>query len=1452
MKKKASSIYVAIGSSAGGFEALSELVASLPPKSGFFYFLAQHCAKGENSMLAGLLGRKSSIEVQSIECGTLFKPDILYILPSELEIYIQNNKPSVREVVTDTPFPFPNIDILFKTLCTIKNSKIVAVLLSGSGSDGTSGMQAVKNNNGITVVQHPQEAMFAHMPQSAIEAKVVDYILRVKDIAQMLIKFAHAVNEGTYYTEDIPFDEIRKLLRTEKQLDLFKYKDETVLRRIQKRIEFLNLENLEAYAGYIKKNKKEIEILNREVLIGVTEFFRGEEAFEALQAKLRINLKIQKEFSEFRIWCVACSSGEEAYSLAILVNEISQELDKKINIKIFATDIDDIALEKARKGEYSKENLQNVKPEWLQKYFTPTPYGYEVIKSLREQMVFAHHNFLHNPPFINMNLISCRNVLIYLIHSVQNEVFSLFHFSLNKDGLLFLGPSESTASCTNYFLTIDNKYKIYEKKEEVYLSKFPQHSIDKYQKKLSPSRGERMKTVNVEKIEESLKNTMFEYYKNACLIIDRDYTIVYKKGNIPYLNYSDGIVSLNLFMNLDKRLHYDIRMLLNHVFVSKKLERTKFIQLESKKEEVLLRIVAQPFEFESTTSMILMSFEEISSDDIQFTGSSLASMNENKIIHTLSVQLNESRDEIQSMFDELLFSKQNMSMINSELQESNEKLQSTVEELETSNEELQSSNEELHASLSSNRELQNKLSLLLESSIEGILGLDIFSRHIFVNKKAAKMLGYSAEYLLGKTSHAIWHHTKEDGSYYPEEECPINEVIKTGKESRGEDYFWNKEGRGFHVEYVRSPIMEDGQITGVVMFFHDISEKKELEKKVENEHQLLTSYLEVSGLLIMVLDTKSTIVSINNTGSKLLGLSKEKLIGLNWFDNFIDKKLLKETRKVFVSLLKKKETAHYINEIIDAKGNKHLISWNNVRQTDSAGNVIGIIATGNDITKEKALSEKLNESHIKYETTFKAAQIGIAHVSADGSWLEVNEYFCRLVGYTKAELLKLTFQDITHPDDLSKDLNYVKQLIAGEKDTYSMEKRYIKKNGNIIWIHLSVVLIRDSNHNPLYFISIIQDISQIKLLMLELESKKNEFENIIRFAPNPIMLHSEDGTVLMVNESWEELSGYSIKDIPTIEAWHKQTSLAEKSLDVDKLFENGTRVDEGNISVTTKDGRELIWIFSYAPLGNIYSGMRIIVSSAMDITDMHKKEELMLAQSRQAAMGDMIGMIAHQWRQPLAVIGMVANNLKAQLELEEEITPEDIIKLTDVLMEQTQYLSHTIDDFRTFFKPEKTREIISLCKIYEKLESMIHKIMENNQVEIHFINSCDIELYTFPNELIQVLINLFNNAKDAMKEKKVKNAKIDVITRVTSEILTIDVIDNAGGIDKSVITKLGEPYVTTKSQNGTGLGIYMSMIILQKHFSGNLKWKNIKDGSCFTIEIPLENTNIEEETAWVH
>ncbi|WP_457748465.1 PAS domain S-box protein [Sulfurimonas sp.] len=1427
--------YIGIGASAGGLEAFKELVPFLPAHNNYIYIIAQHLDPNKESVLDEILSAYTKIPVKKVEENHTFLANTINIIPPGYNLVYTKSK-LVLEKTTQAPHvPTPNIDELFKALSNYKENAL-GILLSGSGHDGTQGIQAIKQNGGISIAQSPQDAYCKSMPQSAIKTGYIDYILPAKQIAKELEEIISHVPKALLH--------ITELLREKEQLDIQKYKNETIMRRLNKRMFLAKCKNLDEYLHYLQTNPKELHLLYQNILIGVTEFFRDKKAFHALEKELLIYLKNKAPNYELRVWCIACSTGEEAYSLAIIIDKVSKRLNKKFDVHIFATDIDENALEFARKATYFKKSFEKTNKSILKNYFLEEDGKYQVIESIRSQIVFTKHNILQDPPFINQDIISCRNLLIYIVPEVQKELFSLFHYSLKEHGLLFLGSSESTMMSIKYFTPLNSEQKIYIKEK---LKNPPKISSHYFSKHLGQKTNDAF--VSTDKsydfnIEDAITKAIFELFSPECIIIDNTFSIIYKKGTNPFLSLPEGFVTLNIIDNLNKELRYSAKKLLDKVFKTLNTSATKFIQISlNESDETFVRLIAYPFKDKKQNVLALLYFQKLNKNDIEFNINDVVLPNESYVIDNLTSRIKELQKDNHELLDELTISKENMQLLNEELQSSNEELQSSNEELETSNEELQSSNEELHASIANEQKLQRQLSLILDSTHDGIIGLDLEGRHTFVNKAALQMLGYKKEELIGKNAHRIWHHTKANKTHFPLEECTLHNYLIQGKSLRKEDLFFTKDGTPFDVEVMQNPIIEEKKVVGAVLSFHDITQRNRLKKEAEQEHKLADLYINTIGTIVMILNSQGNIEMINPAGCKILGASKKELIGKNFLENFLPKDIQKKVKDVFSSILAGNiaNVKEYKNKIVDTKGKEHLIAWTNNYITDENNTITSVITSGIDITNEEKLSQKLYEQEHLYKLTFEEAEIGIAHASLDGKWIDTNEYMSKLLGYTKKEFAAMQVSDVTYDEDKVTDRQMLQQLLRGERNSYNIEKRYVHKNGNIIWVSLAVVILKDELGSPLYLLKIIRDISQFKMLMYRLEIEKNRFQKVIEATPIPIILFNEDGEVLLINKNFEQIVGYTIEEIPTINKLIKKlfAKSDEKTLSqIKEYYQKPTKFPKHKQSIMTKSGEQRSGILNAVKLDadNILN-KTIYLIAIIDITDMQKKDELMIAQSRQAAMGDMLAMIAHQWRQPLSVISMVANNVQAQIQLQETINPKLLQELIQTLNEQTQYLSHTIDDFRNFFRPDKERELLSLNSIIEKLKNLVQKSLENNAITLRYEDNSNIKICTYQNQLMQVLINIINNAKDAIKEKNVQNAYISIHATSTQKEIILKICDNGGGIDESIKAKLGEPYVSTKAQNGTGLGIYMSKIIASKYLCGRLSWESDEQGSCFYIAI---------------
>jgi PAS domain S-box-containing protein len=489
-----------------------------------------------------------------------------------------------------------------------------------------------------------------------------------------------------------------------------------------------------------------------------------------------------------------------------------------------------------------------------------------------------------------------------------------------------------------------------------------------------------------------------------------------------------------------------------------------------------------------------------------------------------------------------------------------------------------------------------------------------------------------------------------------------------------------------------------------------------------------------------------------------------------------------------------------------------------------------------------ALSEDLVETQKRYETAEKIGKVGSWEydVSTQDFWGSAEAK--RIYGFP-AESANFTTEIV---EDCIPEKKRVHQALEDllEKGTeYKLEFEIHPFDGTPPKIISSIAETKyDENNEPMKVLGFIQDITQRKQAEKSLKDKKKELETIIEEAPNPIMVHNEDGKVILVNKVWKELTGYRYSEINTIEKWTTKAYGEEMPTIkkyIDNLYELKHAVNEGEYPITASNGETIIWQFSSAPLG-IINGKRTVVSSAMDITELKKKDEMIINQSRQAAMGDMIAMIAHQWRQPLTVIGMVANNIKLDIALEEEITTQELEKIADTISEQTQQLSQTIDDFRNFFKPKQEKAKTTVGNVLEGTLKIIGKSLENNNIAIMIENHSETEFLTYPNQLLQVFLNLLGNAKDILLDKVVADAKITIKIDETQDSIVTTICDNGGGIPEDAIKRLGEPYFTTKEKNGTGLGLYMSVTIVKKHLNGSLTWENKDEGACFIVTLSKE------------
>lgn len=720
---------IGIGSSAGGLEALENFVAALPEQSGIAFVVIAHTHPKHATMLPELLKRKSKIPVMLLEDNMPLAPDTIYVPPSDRDAVVEKGVIRLYERTHTAEVHMP-IDIFFNSLAEDRGERAGCVILSGTGTDGTGGLRRIKEKAGIAVAQTKESAQYTGMPTSAFETGLVDYVLSPSEMPERLIEFFR--HPATIRAEPGKPEEWRQSLnkvlaflsdRTGHDFSL--YKANTMVRRIERRMSITRCRTVSDYFKYLHRHPDETRALFQDLLIGVTNFFRDPEVFDYLKEKVLPSLLQQAKAGEsFRAWIAGCATGEEAYSVAIVVRECMAAMEINREMQIFATDIHPGAIERARQGIYPQNIAAEVSKERLNRFFTPEESYFRVKKEIRESVIFADQNVLRDPPFMGLDLLVCRNLLIYLEQKAQNQLLPLFHYNLKPGGILFLGTSESTGRFSELFEPVLKKYSLYRKKEtgddrqQPYIQ-FP--AGPKRLRHLEPeSESEPHRQLELPKpedagIDRAVKNKLLHEYTPSCVIVDHDANIVYIHGRTgKYLEHAPGKPSLKITEMAREGLRYILSAAIRRASENKTEVRENNLSIKSNGGYVHVNLVVKPLLQPPLKDFLMVLFEAVQPEKIQSgpTGETQAETAEptgnqqGRRIAELERKLDNLRQDYISTVEELETSNEELKSLNEELYSSNEELQSSNEELESSREELESLNEELSTV---NNELHNKI-----------------------------------------------------------------------------------------------------------------------------------------------------------------------------------------------------------------------------------------------------------------------------------------------------------------------------------------------------------------------------------------------------------------------------------------------------------------------------------------------------------------------------------------------------------------------------------------------------------------------------------------------------------------------------------------------------------------------------------------------------------------------
>lgn len=716
-------LIVGIGASAGGLEAFRAFFAHLPPDSGMAFVLVQHLSPDHESMLTEILARAAPIPVVEAKDGMRLEPNRVHVIPRDATLTIKDSRLVVVKPAPPRSSRRP-IDSFFDSLAKDQGENAVSIVLAGVGSDGSVGLAAVKEAGGLTIAQaeFDHQAM-AGMPQSAAATGLVDYVLQVEEMPAKLIEYRDHLtfvadrkdDEGTRIDAAEHLTTVLSVLRAKTGHDFAKYKTKTVTRRVQRRMQVLQADTVPAYIKHLRENPAEPEMLFRDLLIGVTEFFRDADAFHGLTTAIEAVLERGQDHP-FRVWVPACSTGEEVYSLAIILRELIDARCANLEVQIFGTDIDDRAIDFARAGRYQRTS--GISPDRLKRWFIETEGASIPIQRIRGMCVFSVHNVTKDPPFSKLDVISCRNLMIYMASDLQDRVLRTFHYALKPDGFLFLGMSEGVSGHDELFAPQDKALHIFKRRDGD--AAFPAMPMPSQ----APSTPERLEGDTGrgagDRVDRGVRAALAKF-SLVYLVVDRHNNIVrYSGGEVArYLEFSAGAASLNLQSNLRKSLRVVVRSALRSVVKTGEGTVVDNVSLLVDGKQRLLSIIVEPVQDSVSEGLYVVAFQDIRTnwpEPTQMVDGSIASPEAAAVEQELRI----TRAQLQATIGDLETANEEMKSAGEEYQSVNEELQSTNEELQTSKEEMQSINEELQTV---NAEMMGKNDLLsnLNSDLQNLL-----------------------------------------------------------------------------------------------------------------------------------------------------------------------------------------------------------------------------------------------------------------------------------------------------------------------------------------------------------------------------------------------------------------------------------------------------------------------------------------------------------------------------------------------------------------------------------------------------------------------------------------------------------------------------------------------------------------------------------------------------------
>ena len=1462
---------VGIGASAGGLEAFTRLLQNLPKDTGMGFVLVQHLDPAHASALTQLLSKATALPVREATQDVLVERNHVYVIAPNTNLTIARGvlKLHPRQAGRGVQ---RSIDFFFESLAHDQHECAIGVILSGTASDGTLGLEAIKAEGGITLAQD-ETAHFQSMPHSAIAAGCVDFVLSPKNIALELTRIAkhpfvaggtHAdlaaprAHPSPHPCESVMGDEdgykkIVVLLRNHSSVDFSLYKASTIQRRIARRMVLKKLTTLDDYAQFLQGKPKELDELYADVLISVTGFFRNPETFEFLKRKIFAKILPERRDEPLRVWVLGCSTGQEVYSLAMSLAEFFDDTPRAPKIQIFASDLNEACLDKARAGRYAKSVVHDISPQRLRRFFVEEEGSFRVIKSLRESIIFARHNLMSDPPFSRMNLVSCRNLLIYLESSVQTTVMPTFHYALKPNGCLFLGASETTGAFTHLFEQVDKKHKIYIKKPgpspALRLQRTPKQVEAGKQSAVSKSAAAPEELpVEINAQREADRITRNHYAPPSVLVNAESRVLEFRGHTNPFLEPPSGQANFNVLKMAREGLMLPLRAALKKAKKENKVVRRENVLVNQNGQGRTVHVEVVPLK-NLKERYYLIFFEDAAKPQAARSWPSApppqqTSKRDSRRIKELETELAETRDYLQSVeeqhaaaIEKVQSSDQETTSTNEELQSINEELETSAEELESTNEELTTVNEEMDHR---NKELHRLNSDLTNLQTSTHLGIVLLGPDLTLRRFSAQ-----AEKQFNLRATDIGRHISDirNNLFFPDQglesdrsagpaktgtgsgplETLIARVIDTVREHECEVF--DNDG-GWYSLRVRPYISLDGKVDGAVLVLVNIDALKKSEREISLAREYAEGIVETVRESLLVLDGELRVKSANQSFYRTFHAEPVKTIGKLIFELGNHQWDIPKLRELLEDILPR--NSHFEDFEVD-HGFEQLGRCTmllNARRLHAEGSTQRILLAIEDVTEQMRREQELQAAYVA-EAVIHTARDPLVILDADLRIHSASEAFYKTFSLSPAQAeghlmfelgngqwniphLRRLVEEIIPRDSFFNDLEITVELESGRRRTFLFDGRMLKE-------HTDKILLS------------AQDITEVLTFQTELRRTEIRYRRLFEAAKDGVLiLEPEKRKILDANPFMTELLGYTRNEMLGMELFEIGLLKDEETTQAmfRELWKHATiRFADLPIRSKTKEQRFVEMV------SNLYeeNGDKVIQCNIRDITERkQREEELRRAQEQLAnragqleqAVAERTAELTASNKELEAFVYTVAHDLRAPLRSMQSFSALLLEEAEAALGEtgrdfanrvklSAQFMDALLADLLAFSRLSQQRmELVplNLETVVRSVVSRLEKEMQEKKAKVEILAPWP-DVLAYEPMLAQVLLNLVSNAL------KFVPPDVPPLIRLRAEahgrLVRVWVEDNGIGIAPEHQEQIFRPFLRLHGERygGTGIGL---------------------------------------------